>query len=568
MYEPIETGAHAGPGNILSVGGDRPRTRDGEANPNIKGRHVVSVSIEELQYSNHHRGWQARPDGQTAAVGNGASWGTSMGRRPRSKSESAADEMYEKLSLLWPTFRDACFDSSVKAVAAGILPRVDIVNRVDYLWMAIPRIALTDMLLRSMTQDGLRTRDGEVLAGNAVHPDALALYMDLCNIKHTMSASSLSRLESATLRRIVVYGGQHAKSQEWMDALSGVMANIPGEDEAAGWSSEEGYGSQEESLYQCGHEADDDEDLTGLGRSRRAGPPPYARRRQQIVLQLAARCSAALEPAANSSRFSLDISKVLTRLDEALAPTTYVFRSSANIHGGGPDAESVPPVPPEEFEPTVFIGARHRWCVGKMVGYGAYGKVFAAWLVDADGRNGRKIALKEVEVVGKKAGMVEREISILSALTHPHIIGLLGSERTEAMLFILMEFAAAGSLARLCAERKGLPEKVARKFLAQMLLGLEYLHANGIIHRDVKGGNCLLFPPPPSVGTGARVSAADDSDMMVKLADFGASRMFEQGFGEAQGTGVDPASTKHDSQSSGGPQVSVCMTSVCDLSAW
>jgi serine/threonine protein kinase len=45
---------------------------------------------------------------------------------------------------------------------------------------------------------------------------------------------------------------------------------------------------------------------------------------------------------------------------------------------------------------------------------------------------------------------VEREISILSALSHPHIITLLGSERTETMLFILMEFASQGSLAGLC----------------------------------------------------------------------------------------------------------------------
>jgi len=34
----------------------------------------------------------------------------------------------------------------------GILPRVDIINRMDYLWLAIPRIALADMLLRSKTQ--------------------------------------------------------------------------------------------------------------------------------------------------------------------------------------------------------------------------------------------------------------------------------------------------------------------------------------------------------------------------------------------------------------------------------
>jgi serine/threonine-protein kinase RIM15 len=67
------------------------------------------------------------------------------------------------------------------------------------------------------------------------------------------------------------------------------------------------------------------------------------------------------------------------------------------------------------------------------------------------------------------------------------------------MLFILMEFASAGSLARLCKEKGGLPHKLARPFLAQMLLGLEYLHANNIVHRDIKGANCLLFPPPRSV---------------------------------------------------------------------
>ncbi len=53
------------------------------------------------------------------------------------------------------------------------------------------------------------------------------------------------------------------------------------------------------------------------------------------------------------------------------------------------------------------------------------------WHLDADGRGGRKIALKEVEIDGPRAGRVEREISILSALSHPHIISLLGSERTE-----------------------------------------------------------------------------------------------------------------------------------------
>jgi len=121
----------------------------------------------------------------------------------------------------------------------GILPRVDIINRMDYLWLAIPRIALADMLLRSMTQvcgmqtcvrevdilclrmciyvcvlltcpmaqDGLRIGDGGLLTSNLVPPEVLPLYIELCTIKHTMAASDLSQLEAATFRRIVVHGG-------------------------------------------------------------------------------------------------------------------------------------------------------------------------------------------------------------------------------------------------------------------------------------------------------------------------------------------------------------------------
>jgi serine/threonine protein kinase len=98
-----------------------------------------------------------------------------------------------------------------------------------------------------------------------------------------------------------------------------------------------------------------------------------------------------------------------------------------------------------------------------------------------------------------------------------------------------MEFASAGSLARLCQEKGGLPDKLARPFLAQMLLGLEYLHANSIAHRDIKGANCLLFPPPHSV----RGEEVNESALMVKLADFGASRMFDIAHADSSGGRYD-----------------------------
>ncbi|XP_044412849.1 mitogen-activated protein kinase kinase kinase ANP1 isoform X3 [Triticum aestivum] len=84
----------------------------------------------------------------------------------------------------------------------------------------------------------------------------------------------------------------------------------------------------------------------------------------------------------------------------------------------------------------------------------------------------------------------------------------LGTVREEDTLNILLEFVPGGSIQSLLEKLGSFPEAVIRKYTKQILQGLEYLHSNAIIRRDIKGANILV-----------------DNKGCIKLADFGASNV-------------------------------------------
>lgn len=100
------------------------------------------------------------------------------------------------------------------------------------------------------------------------------------------------------------------------------------------------------------------------------------------------------------------------------------------------------------------------------------------------------------------------EIQLMRGLSHPHIVEYLGAwvDSVEGNLYIFQEWVPGGSVADLLTQFGPFSLGVVCEYTRQILLGLEYLHGNGIIHRDIKGGNILV-----------------DSNRTVKLADFGAS---------------------------------------------
>ncbi|CBH13635.1 protein kinase, putative [Trypanosoma brucei gambiense DAL972] len=138
------------------------------------------------------------------------------------------------------------------------------------------------------------------------------------------------------------------------------------------------------------------------------------------------------------------------------------------------------------------------------IGVGNYGSV-----IKARNRHTQEItAIKLVLLVDKdERDFVQREISILKRCRHPNIVHYYGAHKSLSKLWIVMEYCEGGSIDMVYKVlRHPLPEPLIAYVCRQVLLGLQYLHANRKIHRDIKGGNILLT-----------------RDGGVKLADFGVS---------------------------------------------
>ena len=105
-----------------------------------------------------------------------------------------------------------------------------------------------------------------------------------------------------------------------------------------------------------------------------------------------------------------------------------------------------------------------------------------------DRRTGQAVAIKVIDVENAEDEVEDiiQEISILSELHSPHVTQYHGSYLKGSDLWIIMEFCSGGSCADLL--KPGLiAEEYISIILRELLLGLEYLHTDKKLHRDIKG---------------------------------------------------------------------------------
>lgn len=113
-------------------------------------------------------------------------------------------------------------------------------------------------------------------------------------------------------------------------------------------------------------------------------------------------------------------------------------------------------------------------------------------LCSVDKRTGQSVAIKIIDVENAEDEVEDiiQEISILSELNSPYVTKYHGSFLKGSDLWIIMEFCSGGSCSDLM--RPGLiPEEYIMIILRELLLGLDYLHCDKKLHRDVKGKNMV-----------------------------------------------------------------------------
>ncbi|XP_050908016.1 serine/threonine-protein kinase WAG1 [Lathyrus oleraceus] len=128
------------------------------------------------------------------------------------------------------------------------------------------------------------------------------------------------------------------------------------------------------------------------------------------------------------------------------------------------------------------------------LGSGDLGRVFLCRLRDYDGAN---FALKVVDkdlLTLKKSTHAETEAEILHALDHPFLPTLYARIDVSHYTCLLIDYCPGGDLHSLLRKQPGnrFTLSAARFFAAEILVALEYLHALGVVYRDLKPENVLI----------------------------------------------------------------------------
>lgn len=132
-----------------------------------------------------------------------------------------------------------------------------------------------------------------------------------------------------------------------------------------------------------------------------------------------------------------------------------------------------------------------QYVVERSLGRGGMAAVYLA----SESKSARQVAVKVLHpefaaTLGPER--FHREVRLLSRFNHPNILPILTSGQTESFLYLVMPYAAGGSLHTVLARERQLSLERTLEIARDVAAGLDYIHAQGVVHRDIKPENIVF----------------------------------------------------------------------------
>ena len=177
-----------------------------------------------------------------------------------------------------------------------------------------------------------------------------------------------------------------------------------------------------------------------------------------------------------------------------------------------------PESPTGDWIETLRAAIGSQYAVERLLGQGGMGAVYLGRDLTLD----RPVAIKVISPdVASNASVRDRflqEARAVAKLRHPGIVSVYSAGESNGLAYFVMEYVPGESLRDLLTREGTVTGERGETILREIALALDYAHAQGLVHRDVKPENILL----------------DADSGRAMLTDFGVARAFEKEGGLTQ----------------------------------
>ncbi len=176
----------------------------------------------------------------------------------------------------------------------------------------------------------------------------------------------------------------------------------------------------------------------------------------------------------------------------------------------GPTPNGAPPIAREWTDAWIgrMVGDRHR--IVRHIASGGMGHVFLARHTSLGAFAAIKVLLETDDAVSRRC--FRNEARIVSRLQHPNIVRVSDcGQLPDGCRYLVMELLAGVELGTWIAQHGAMRFERALAVLRQLASALDYMHGQGVLHRDIKPDNVILH---------------SDANDAVRLFDFGVAKYY------------------------------------------